>query len=315
MSGRTTIGVDLGGTKLLAGAVADDLSLGARVYRRIAGLGLQELFDVVSEAVAAVVAEAGEPDAIGFGIPSLIDRRTGVSVRCVHLPLDGVAFGAEMQRRLGRPVTVDNDANCALVAEDRSGAAAGASDALMLTLGTGIGGAIMIDGRLYRGALGAAGELGHMTVDLDGPPCFGDCPGRGCLEALASGSALQRDAAAGLAAHPASLLCDSPGPLTGEAIVGAANMGDEFAVGVVSALGRRLGAGLSALVNAFNPEVVVVGGGLSAAGELILGPAREEMLHRALPPSRDFVRVELAVLGEDAGMIGAALLAREGAGA
>ena len=311
MSGRTTIGVDLGGTKLLAGAVDEDLTVHARVYRRIGGLGLEDLLAVVLEAVDSVVAEAGSPDAIGFGIPSLIDRRTGVSVRCVHLPLGGVVFGAEMERRLGRPVVVDNDANCALMAEWRGGAAAGVSDVLMLTLGTGIGGGIVADGRLYRGALGAAGELGHMTVDLDGPACFGDCPGRGCLEALASGSALQRDAAAGLAAHPASLLADTPGLLTGEAIVGAANVGDEYAVGVVTALGRRLGVGLSALVNAFNPEVIVIGGGLSAAGELILGPAREELLRRALPPSRDFVRVELAALGEDAGMIGAALLARE----
>jgi glucokinase len=306
VSGRCTIGVDLGGTKLLAGAVDGDLAVRSRVHRRIRGLERSVLLDAVADAVRDVEAQAGEADGIGFGIPSLIDRRSGVSVRCVHLPLDGVRFGAEMEDRLGRPVSFDNDANCAALGEWRAGAASGASDAVVLTLGTGIGGGLVLGGALYRGSVGAGAELGHMTIDLDGPRCFGGCPGRGCLEALASGSALERDAAAALAEHPSSTLADAPGPLSGEAIVAAARVGDEFACSLLTTLGERLGAGLSALVNAFNPEVVVVGGGLMAAGELILGPARD-----AIPPSRDVVKVVAAALGEDAGFVGAALLARE----
>jgi len=314
MAERCTIGVDLGGTKVLAGAVGPGVEVLARVHRRIAGMDREALFATVTAEVEELIAAVGPErvDGIGFGIPSLIDRRTGVSVRCVHLPLDGVRFGAEMEQRLRRPVVVDNDANCAVVAEWRHGAAAGASDVVLLTLGTGVGGGLVLGGSVYRGSMGAGAELGHMVVDFDGPECFGGCPNRGCLEALASGSALERDAAAAVGEHPFSTLADAPGPITGEAIVAAARVGDEFACGLLASLGCRLGAGLASLVNAFNPQVIVVGGGLMNGGELILGPARDEMLARALPPSRDNVRVEAAALGEDAGLIGAAILAREG---
>jgi glucokinase len=314
MPGRCTIGVDLGGTKLLAGVVDEELRVLARVRRPIRGLAREELYAVVAEAVSEVVAAAGDDvvvdDVAGIGIPSLIDRSRGVSVSSVHLPLDEAPFEADMRALLGREVAVDNDANCHTLGEWRAGAAAGCSDVVLLTLGTGIGGGLVLGGALYRGAQGAGAELGHLVVDLDGPACFDDCPNHGCLEALCSGSALERDATAALADHPSSVLADTAGPLTGELIVGAAHVGDEFAVSVLADLGRRLGAGLAGIVNTFNPEVVVVGGGLMAAGELILGPAREEMVARALASSRDFVRIVAAELGPDAGFIGAALLAR-----
>ena len=289
MSG-CTIGVDLGGTKLLAGALAADGSVVATERRLIGGLGLEDLLDVTAEAVAAL-GVAG--DAAGFGIPSLIDTRTGVSVRCVHLPLDGVAFGALMAERLGVPVVVDNDANCAVVGEWRAGAARGFSHVVLLTLGTGIGGGLVLDGALYRGAIGAGAELGHVPVDLDGPECFGGCPGRGCLEALCSGSAIARDAG-----------------MSSEEVTRRAFAGDATATAVLRDVGTRLGAGLAGLAMTFNPEVIVVGGGVMGAGELLLAPAREELRRRAMAPSRD-VDVVAAALGAQAGMIGAALLARD----
>jgi glucokinase len=285
-----TIGVDLGGTKLLAGAVDSDGAVVASERRLIGGLSLDELLAATSEAVAALGVDA---DAVGFGIPSLIDRSSGISVRSVHLPLDGVPFGALMAERLGVPVVVDNDANCAVVAETRIGAARGRSWVVLLTLGTGIGGGLVLDGELYRGAVGAGGELGHVPVDLDGPSCFGGCPGRGCLEALCSGSAIARDAG-----------------MPSEEVTRLAFAGDVDALAVLRDVGVKLGAGLAGLAMTFNPEVIVIGGGVMAAGELLLAPAREELARRALAPSSS-VDVVAAALGPEAGMIGAALLARD----
>lgn len=288
-----TVGVDLGGTKLLAGVVDAGGRVLARERRMVGGLDLPALRVVLAEAVGALDVRAP----VGLGVPALVDRSTGRAVRCVHLPLDGVcvadAFAVD---------AVDNDATCAVLAEWRLGTARGLRHVAMLTLGTGIGGGLVLDGRVYRGAVGAGGELGHVPVDLDGPPCFGGCPGRGCLEALCSGSALARDAR----------------PVLGEAVTGEdvtrlALAGDARAGALVSAMGTRLGAGLAGIAMTLNPELIVVGGGVMALGELLLAPARTELARRALPPSRD-VRVVAAALGAEAGMIGAALLAREQGG-
>jgi glucokinase len=184
----------------------------------------------------------------------------------------------------------------------------------MLTLGTGIGGGLFLDGRLYRGFSGAAGEMGHMVIDKDGPPCQGACPNRGCLEALASGSALVREAALRVGREPDTPLgraMEEGVALTGPLVTEFAHDGDPVARGALTVIGRNLGVGLANLVNIFEPEVIVIGGGVIAAGEMLLEPAREEMHARALMPGRDEVRVEAAKFGAEAGMIGAALLARE----
>jgi glucokinase len=308
-----TIGVDLGGTKLLAGAVDASGTVLARERRVLAGLPLDDLLAVTVDAVEAV--RSAVPDAadapIGFGIPALIDRRSGDAVRCVHLPLDGVDFGGRIGPLVGGGVTVDNDANCAMIAEWRLGAARGASHAALLTLGTGIGGGLVLDGRLYRGALGAAAEMGHAPVDYDGPPCFGGCPGRGCLEALCSGSALARDAVALARLLPESRLgrdLAAGAPITGERVTELAQEGDPDARGLLWSLGEKLGVGLAAIAMTLNPEVLIVGGGVMAADELVLEPARAELRRRAMDPARS-AGVVAAALGPDAGMIGAGLLA------
>ena len=311
-----TIGVDLGGTKLLAGAVAADGTILTRERRLITGLPLSELLDVTVEAVdtvrAAVPGTAGAP--VGFGIPAQMDQRSGDAVRCVHLPLDGVDFGGRLRPRLGVPVTVDNDANCALLAEWRLGAARGARFAAMLTLGTGIGGGLVLDGGLYRGAVGAAAEMGHAPVDYDGPACFGGCPGRGCLEALCSGSALARDARALAALLPDSRLgrdLATGRAITGERVTELAYEGDPDARGLLWSLGEKLGAGMAGIAMTLNPEVIIVGGGVMAADELVLEPARAELRRRAMDPARG-AGVVAAALGPEAGMVGAALMAAEG---
>jgi glucokinase len=220
-----------------------------------------------------------------------------------------------MAKRLGLPVFVDNDANTAILAEHRAGAAKGASEAAMFTIGTGIGGGLILGGRVYRGALGAAAELGHLVIDMDGPRCQGNCPNRGCVESLASGTALAREARRIAREHPESGLAravaagrEPTGPLVTE----LAYDGDESATEALALIGKRLGVALASIVNILNPEVIVIGGGVIAAGELLLGPARAEMVARALPPGRDFVRVAAARFGVEAGMVGAAALAFDG---
>jgi glucokinase len=314
MSAGCVIGVDLGGTKLLAGVVEPDLEVRHRVFRHAReGKGPEELIGALVAAVEEVRVAAGrELLAVGFGIPSLVDAKTGVAATTVHLPLRGVPFRDVMAERLGVPVAVDNDANAAMAAELRRGAAVGARTGALLTLGTGIGGALVVDGAVVHGAHGGAGEWGHMVIDVDGPLCT--CGNHGCLEQLVSGRALGR-----AALRAAEELPDSgfgralaagrevSGPLATE----LAHDGDPVARGVVAAMGRHLGVGISNVVNILNPEVVVVGGGVIAAGELLLAPARRIVAERALAPSRDQVRIVPTRFGDASGMIGAALLAMD----
>jgi glucokinase len=316
---RRVIGVDMGGTKLLAGAVDEGLEVHHRVQRPVAGLDQATLLDTVIDAVDEVRENAGaDIEAVGFGIPSLIDQRTGIAVVAINLALADIAFGQVMTERLGMPVFVDNDANVAAIAEHRAGAAAGASEVVLLTIGTGIGGGLILGGRLYRGSVGAGAELGHVVIDMDGPPCQGNCPNRGCVEALASGTALAREAARIASERPDSALgraLTDGRELQGPLVTELAHDGDQAAIDVLALIGQRLGIALASFVNIFNPEVIVIGGGVIAAGELLLEPARAEMLARALPPSRDLVRIVPARFGVEAGMVGAAALALDGLGA
>jgi glucokinase len=316
MPPRRVIGVDMGGTKLLAGAVDGELGVHHRVQRTVLGLGQVTLLDTVQDAVQEVRAGAGaEVAAVGFGIPSLIDRRTGESVVSVHLELGHVPFGDVMAERLGIPVFVDNDSNLAALAEHRAGVAAGASEVVVVTVGTGIGGGLIMGGELYRGSLGAAGELGHVVIEADGPRCHGNCPNRGCVEALASGTALAREARRIAHELPDSGLglAQAEGrELAGPLVTELAHDGDEAALEVLRLIGSRLGVALANYVNIFNPEMIVIGGGVIAAGELLLAPAREQVAQRALPPSRDAVRIVAARFGVEAGMIGAAVMAIDG---
>jgi len=312
MPPRRVIGIDAGGTNLRGGVVDQELVVHHRVHRQWRGADRQEALDIFVAAVEEVRAAAPEVEGVGFGIPALVDLEAGVARWSTHLPLEDVPFRDLMTERLGLPVYVDNDANMAMLAEHRHGAARGTRHAVLIALGTGIGSGFVLDGRLYRGATGAGAELGHMVVDLHGPECQGECPGRGCLEVLASGSAIGRAGEEAARREPDSALgrrLAGGGPVTGGLVTELAHDGDELARSVLAEIGGRLGAGLTSVVNIFNPEVVVVGGGALAAGELLLGPARAVVAARALPPARDAARIVAAHFGEESGMIGAALLA------
>jgi glucokinase len=311
------VGVDMGGTKLLAGAIDETLTVRHRAHRTLAGLDQDALLDIAVDAVEEIRAASRVPIlAYGFGIPATIDRRRGVAIQAVHLPLHDVPFAAVMGERLGLPVVVDNDANVAALAEHRAGAAKGTRDSVTLTLGTGIGSGLVLDDRLYRGATGAGGELGHMVIDLDGPVC--PCGNRGCLEAIVSGTALARDGREAAAREPRSALgraLAEGNEITGALVTDLAHAGDSAAREVVERAGAALGVGIANIANVLEPEVVVIGGGVIGAGELLLEPARDELKRRALAPARDTVRVVAAHFGAEAGMIGAALLAFEYVGA
>jgi glucokinase len=308
------IGIDAGGTKLLGGVVDEELVVYHRVHRRWRGESRQETLDIFADAVEEVRAAAPDVEAVGFGIPALVEWETGRATWSNHLPLDDVPFRDLMSERLGLPVFVDNDNNMALLAEHRRGAARGTRHAALVALGTGIGSGLLLDGRLYRGANGFAGELGHIVVDHEGDDCPGACPGRGCLEVLAAGNRIGRDGAALAALRPDSALgrrLAAGQEIDGAIVTELAHDGDEAAREVLAEVGRRLGYGLVSVVNALNPEVIVIGGGAVAAGELLLGPARAVVAERALPPSREQVRVVAAHFGGESAMLGAALMALE----
>jgi glucokinase len=218
--------------------------------------------------------------------------------------------------RVGVPTFVDNDANCAALAEHRFGAGRGSSNVVLLTIGTGIGGGLVLGDQLYRGSSGAAAELGHVVIDQNGPPCQGNCPNRGCVEALASGTALGREGRAAAERNPDSalgkLLADGA-EIDGRAVTDAALQGDEVARNTVALIGQRIGVALSSLANIFEPDLFVLGGGVMRVGELLLESARHELRVRALPPQNE-TRVVAAQLGPEAGMIGAATMALEEVG-
>jgi glucokinase len=283
-----------------------------RVHRTWRGGDRAETLDIFVEAVEEVRAAAPDVEAVGFGIPALVEWERGVSRWSTHLPLADVPFRDLMSERLGLPVVVDNDANAALIAETRFGAARDRAHAVLVALGTGIGSGLLLDGRIYRGSRGVGAEVGHMVVDLHGPDCQGACPGRGCLEVMASGSAIGREGVVAAREAPSSALgrrLAEGREITGGIVTELAHDGDEAARSVLAEIGRRLGYGLAGVVNVFNPEVIVIGGGAIAAGELLLSPARAVVLERALPPARETVRIVPAHFGDEAGMLGAALLA------
>lgn len=307
------LGVDVGGTKVATATVTDRV-LGEVTEHPTALGSTEELLSGLESAVREAIGRDGPPRAIGVGVPSQIDWATGEVQASVNIPLQGVALRQELRDRLDVPVFVDNDANCAALGEASLVQNPPARHLVMLTLGTGVGGGIVIDGRIFRGASGLGAELGHAVVEADGPSCPGNCPNRGCLEALCSGQALERDATEVAQDRPDSWLgrvLAEKGVVKGRDAVAAARDGDADAVELMRRLGRYLGVGIAGLVNTFEPQHVVIGGGLSRASDLFLDAAFEEARRRALPAAVARVRFSLARGGADAGVLGAGLLAAD----
>ena len=304
------IGVDVGGTKVAAAAVSHGRPHGLVEHPTDLESGVR-LLDGIEASVREVADRVGEPAAIGVGVPSQIEFSTGRVLASVNIPLEGLALREELGQRLGAPVHVDNDGNCAALAEAQ---AAGARHLAMLTLGTGVGGGLVLDGSIYRGASGLGAELGHLVIEIDGPECPGDCPNRGCIEALCSGPALERDASELGRARPRSRLGEivaEHGRVTGRDAIRLARAGDDDALALLAELGRRLGVAIAVVLNAFEPERVAIGGGLSSEADLFFAAAKREAAAQALPAIVARSEVELAITGATAGVIGAGLLAAQ----
>jgi glucokinase len=312
-SERHVLGVDVGGTKVAVGAVA-----GATVTNRAESAtavdDTKALLDGIELTVRRVIDDVGTPAAVGVGVPSQVDFRLGRVESSVNIPLTGVSLRSELERRFETPVFVDNDANCAALAEAQLVDDAPASVLVMLTLGTGVGGGVVVGGQIFRGAHGLGAELGHFAIDPEGPPCPGNCPNRGCIEAYCSGQALERDATEFARDMPDSHLAgamDGSGRVSGRALVAAAHNGDVDALRIFERFSRMLGVAIAGYVNVFEPEYVVIGGGLSRASDLYLDRAVGEAGSRALPALWRRVTVSLARGGADAGVIGAGVLAAQ----
>ncbi len=312
MSQPEAIGIDLGGTKMLLGVLDGDSETAWESRERSAGESEDELVELLLREVGEARSARPGVQAIGMGIPATIDHDRGLALAAVNLPIENLPIRDLVGERTGLPAFVDNDANVAALAEHQFGAARGARNAIMLTIGTGIGGGLILGGEIYRGSGGAGAELGHVVIQKDGPACQGNCPNHGCVEALASGTALGREGLAAAESHPDSalgrLLAEGR-EVDGRAVTLAAQGGDETAIGVFELIGTRLGVALASFANIFEPEAIVIGGGVIAAGDLLLDPARRELEARALRPMNR-TPVVPAELGEDAGMIGAAAMAR-----
>ena len=312
MAQSETMGIDLGGTKCLGVVVDGDGSV-VEELRVPTPRGSDAIVDVLVDVSSQLIARHAGVAGVGVGVPGLVDAG-GVLRFAPNLPgVVDLPLAGPLAEALGVPVVVENDASCAGWGEREAGAGRGRDHVVLVTLGTGIGGGIILGGRLFRGHHGFAGEIGHMVVDPNGPPCV--CGQRGCWERFASGSGLGRlareAAESGRAARVVALAGGDPGDVKGEHVTAAAGEGDPEALAVMAAFGWWVALGLANLANAFDPELFVLGGGLVEAGEVLLAPVRaafDELLDGA--DHRPETGIVAAELGEHAGAIGAALLAR-----
>ena len=304
------VGVDVGGTKIAAGVVTPDGKILDEVrYPTPHSPG------TLVETIARAISEVGDGPQVGgvcLAVPGLILAQANKVVFSPNLrAVEGIPLKDELEPKIGMPLTIENDGNAAAWGEFRFGVGSEADHLVFVALGTGIGGGVITQGILMRGAQGSGGELGHVTIQATGPRCA--CGNNGCLEALASGTAIGRRARELAVEQPDSALgrLAARRQILGEDVTELAREGDEVALSVLDEVGRWLGVGLAGFVNIFNPEVVAVGGGVMEAGELVLRAARKEVILRARPPSRDLADVKVATLGPRSGVLGAAALARD----
>ena len=306
--GKCIVGIDLGGTKAAAAAVELDSTPYPQTVETIPTGNDQPPEQLLAQLadLAKQVAQGREIAAVGLGAPGLLDLEQGTCVFSGNLGWREVPVARELSCLLSAPVFMDNDVRVAALGELKQGAARGQSDFIYLTVGTGIGSGIFIQGRLLRGPRYAAGEVGHMVLKPDGPACT--CGSRGCLEALASATAMAREAKTAAEKSPGCL----PPDLDARAI--AALAASNLAAKQIwdEAMGW-LGIGVANLVNIFNPALVVIGGGVSLAGDMLLTPVREKVQQLAMPVQRKHVTITLSALGDKAGVAGALELAKNGA--
>jgi glucokinase len=315
---RYVVGVDIGGTNIVVGTVAEDGSAvhGVRSVPTQAEEGPQAVLGRIARQVQSSIAEAERVAGVtrekivgvGIGSPGPLDREKGLVLLTPNLGWTNLPLRDLVSEAVGLPATLDNDANCAIYGEWWVGAARGARYVVGLTIGTGIGGGIVIDGQIYHGASDVAGEIGHTTIDSTGRLC--KCGNYGCLEAYASGPAIAARAAEGVAGGVETRLPEYVGgdlsKITAQTVYQAAHANDEYALEVVRDTAKFLGAGVGNLVNIFNPDVVVIAGGVTMAGDSLFAPLRAEVKRRAFKPAVERCRIVPGELPGTAGVVGAA---------
>jgi glucokinase len=309
-----TIGIDVGGTKIAGGVVDEQGVIIAEHRVESPANDVAAIAAAITDLVTTLRADH-EVAAVGVGVAGYVDSSRSVVMFAPNLAIEDLDLRADLEARIGLPVVVENDANAAAWGEFAFGAGADVDDLLLITVGTGVGSGIVLDGRLHRGAFGIAGEVGHMRVVPGGRPC--GCGNRGCYEQYASGTALVRnvrkevDAGSLLARDLVARAGGDPTAITGPLITAAAADGDQFAIEHLATLGRWLGEGIATLASILDPAVAVIGGGVSEAGDLLLEPTRQgfakELSGRG---HRPVLEIRAAQLGNHAGVIGAADLAR-----
>lgn len=312
------IGVDLGGTGIKAGVVDES---GTILAKGSAPTGRERPYQAVIADIAAlctrVAAQAGTPmeevAAMGVGVPGICNPETGVIPFCTNLGWHDVPFVEEMHKHLNLPVHVDNDATVAGYAESIAGVSAGTGASVFLTLGTGVGGGIVLGGRPYSGVHGIGSEIGHMILQMDGEPCT--CGNEGCFERYASATAIIREARRAVKKDPQSMMMKkcggNPERINAKIVIDCAKAGDKTARAVFDAYVRALAHGIISIINVLDPEIIVLGGGVSMAGDFLLNAVREAVKPLIFFKTMPYARIELARLGADAGIIGAALLGRK----
>jgi glucokinase len=314
---RYIVGVDLGGTNIVVGVMPEDGSreIAMRSQPTRADLGADVVVDricqMVEDAITIARAETGATRdqfaGVGVGAPGPLDRKRGVVLIAPNLGWRDLPLRALIMDRVGLPVTLDNDANCATLGEWWTGAAKGARNVIGITIGTGIGGGIILDGRLYHGSSDMAGEIGHTTIDSNGRRC--NCGNYGCLEAYTSGPAIAERAREALNADESSILASLVNGklerITAQTVYEASEKGDQVAREVVRDTARFLGAGIANLLNIFNPDCVVIAGGVTQAGEALFEPLNAEVRRRAFRPAVEACRIVPGVLPGSAGVVGA----------
>ena len=309
------VGIDVGGTGVKAGVVDESGRIIAKATIKTAvEKGADAVMEDMAEGAGQAVEKAGltmeEIEAIGIGIPGVLDPATGIVPFCTNLGWHQVPVIERMHELTGRPIYVDNDATVAALAESVAGVSAGVKNSVFLTLGTGVGGGIVIDGKVYSGTHGVASELGHHITHMGGEKCT--CGNRGCWERYASATALIRMGKEAAAAHPESALAKFT-DLTAKDVVDSAKAGDETALAVFDQYTEELALGMVNIINFLDPEIIAIGGGVSAAGEFLLEPIRQKLKKYVFYKDLPYSEIKLATMGNDAGIVGAAMLGRKDA--
>lgn len=311
------LGVDLGGTNITAGLVDEKgKMLAKRTTPTMNGRAAEDILDDMADMCKKLIEENDldikDIKSLGIGLPGLLDKKKGILVYANNLNFDGVNVVKEMKKRVGLPVYIENDANCAAIGENTCGAANGDKNVIYVTLGTGVGAGILLDGKVFDGAFGGGGEAGHMVIVADGEMCT--CGRKGCWEAYASASALRREGRIAAAKYPTSkifkLVDGDIRLIDAKTVFDAADEGDEVAKEIVHNYQIYVAIGLVNLVNIFQPEAIVIGGGICARGDKLIEPIIE-ILNTRVYGGKLKTKIVVASLGNDAGVVGAAMLGKK----